>query len=505
MARSGGNRDFKSGPGPLGTQAQQPAAATTKTPETTLHPLFKQKDPLQRHTFAYLDSNALACLLRVSITAKKLIQPELDQRNAKKVMDLTLRGGVSDLHLMINPAPNTPCQVSDERHLYLYQEQNGLIFYHYAISQTENQKYYLLDEKQPPINFKPHLFDSTPANLTYCVDEVLRKSVFDITIKRKHTCRSDSEEIRRMVDENQGLPFVVYQPKPEEATTVRNNGGQLISLAGKTPLQVARGEDNDYANDAMTRNLLNVKDKKQKNENTQKIQVQRAAQDALGSTEEENVKAENKKNVLWAQKALEKAVLESKPGDIQDAGYPTYKLTLAKTAGGAAIAAAVTQLEASLEAVRNTVVRTGCHYNPELQLQALEEYDRLSDAGHAFQGAKMQFLFRNLGRYQQMMSLCYTHGFCGDGLFENVQKLQKDQTPRESTSVVVWDSARGACSGQVGLYSCRGSLGVDFAIPVGVAGARRGWLGGAWAFQFLCQSKTAGTQTHYAATERPSV
>lgn len=486
MAFTGRGKDFKSGSDPLGAQAQPAAvsntavgasagatavaAATTNTRiSLKSHSHFSSLklsnalDPLLPH----LDSKGLACLLRVGIAMQPRTQKELDKRNqrdAKKVMDLTLRGGVSDLHLMRNPATNTPCQVSDERHLYLYQEQNGLIFYHDAISQAENQKYYLLDEKQPPVNLKPHLFDSTPANLKYCVDEALRKSVFDITTKRKHTCRSDSEEIRRMVDENQGLPFVVYQPKPEEATTVRNNGGQLISLAGKTPLQVARGENHDYAIDAMTRKLLDVKDEKQKQANGQKIQAQYAAQDAPGTAEEERVKANNRETVVKAQKVLEKAVLESKPGDIQDAGHPTYKLTLAKTAGGAAIAAAVTQLEASLEAVRNTVVRTGCHDNPELQLQAREEYDRLLDAGNNWQGAKMQFLFRNLGRYQQMMSLGYTHGFCGDGLYENVDKLQKGQTPRESTSVVVWDSARGAWSGQVGLYSCRGSLGVDFAV-----------------------------------------
>ena len=425
---------------------------------------------MQRYLFRDLESDnrSLAALATTSFYAHKLAQPELDQsvqRSVKTVMDLTLRGEISDLHLMSSPAPNTPYRVSDERHLYLYQEKDGRVFYCYTGNQ-EQQKHYLHDEKQkqPPVDFKSHLFNTTPAYLKYCVDEALRKSVFDITTKRKHTCRSDSEEIRRMVDENQGLPFVVYQPKPGEATTVRNNGGQLISLAGKTPLQVARGENHDYAIDAMTRKLLDVKDEKQKQANGQKIQAQYAAQDAPGSAEEEQVKAKNKKNVLEAQKVLEKAVLESYPGDIQDADHPTYKLTLAKTAGGAAIAAAVTQLEASLEAVRNTVVRTGCHGNPELQLQAREEYDLLLDAGHDWQGAKMQFLFRNLGRYQQMMSLGYTHGFCGDGLYENVDKLQKGQTPRESTSVVVWDSARGAWSGQVGLYSCRGALGVDFAL-----------------------------------------
>jgi hypothetical protein len=501
MAISGANKDFKSGPGSLDRQAQPVVAAKavggsagqlaiaasasaaeiTKTPKRDPHPsslkLSKFLDPLLPH----LDSKSLACFLRVCIATQPRTQKELDKRNqrdAKKVIDLTLRGGVSDLHLMSSPAPNTPCQASDERHLYLYQEQNGLVFYYYVVSQTENQKekYYLLDEKQPPVDFKSHSFNSTPANLTYCVDEALRKSVFDMTSKRKHTLRSDSEEIRRMVDENQGLPFVVYQPKPEEATTVRNNGGQLINLVGKTPLQVARGENHDYAINAMTRKLLDVKDEKQKQANGQKIQAQYAAQDATGTAEEERVKANNRETVVKAQKALEKAVLESKPGDIQDAGHPTYKLTLAKTAGGAAIAAAVTQLEALLEAVRNTMVRIGCHDNPELQLQAREEYNRLLDAGHDWQGAKMQFLFRNLGRYQQMMSLGYTHGFCGDGLYENVDKLQKGQTPRESTSVVVWDSARGAWSGQVGLYSCRGSLGVDFAIGGG-GGGRRGVAG----------------------------
>lgn len=156
-------------------------------------------------------------------------------------------------------------------------------------------------------------------------------------------------------------------------------------------------------------------------------------------------------------------MLGSKPGDIQDAGHPTYKLTLAETARGAAILAAVTQLEASLEVVRNTVVKTGCHDNPELQLQARKEYDRLLDEGHDWRGAKMQFLFRNIGRYQRMMSLGYAHGFCGDGLYENVEKLQKGLTPRESTDVRVWDPVRESWSGAVGVYSL-GDLGVDYAI-----------------------------------------
>lgn len=485
MARSG-DRDLKSGPGPLGTQAQQRAAATTtKTPNRLPHPsslkLSNALDPLLPH----LDSKGLACLLRVGIAVQPRAQQELNKRNqrdAKTVMDLTLQGSVSELHLM--PRPNNPdndnsYQISDERHLYLYQEKDkGLVFYYYAGGQDQNQqqKHYLHDAKQQeqspvdfkahsPVDFKAHSFDSAPGEPEwYCVDEALRKSVFDITSKRKHTLRSNSEEIRRMVAENGALPFVVYcSTKEEKDKIVRNAGGQRISLVGKTPLQVARGENNDYAINAMTRKLLDVKDEKQKQENKQKIQAQYDAQDAPGSAEEEQQKAKNKKNVLEAQKALTKAVLESKPSDIQDAGLPTCKLTLAETAGGAAIAAAVTQLEVSLEVVRNTVVRTGCHDNPELQLQAREEYDLLLDAGHDWQSAKMQFLFRNIGRYQRMMSLGYAHGFCGDGLRENVEKLQKGETPRESTKVRVWDSVSRRWSGEVGFYSV-GGFGADFAI-----------------------------------------
>jgi hypothetical protein len=465
------------------------ATAITRPPHLSSLKLSKSLDPLLPH----LDSKGLACLLRVSIAVQPRTQKELDKRNqrdAKKITDLTLRGNVSDLHLMRSPAPNTPYQVSDERHLYLYQEKDGRIFYCYTGFQ-EQQKHYLLDEIQPPVDFKSHSFNSIPENLKYCVDEALRKSVFDITTKRQHTCRSDSEEIRRMVDENQRLPFVVYQPKSEETTTVRNNGDQLISLAGKTPLQVAHGEDHDYAIDAMTRNLLNVKDEKQKLENKQKIQAQYDAQDAPGTAEEERAKTTIRENVIKTQKALTKAVLESKPGDIQEAGHPTYKLTLAETAGGAAITEAVKQLEASLEAVRNTVIRTGCHDNPELQLQAREEYDRLLDAGHDWEGAKMQFLFRNIGRYQRMMSLGYAHGFCGDGLYKNVDTLQKGQTPRESTSVVGWDSARGTWSGSVGLWSLRGSMGVDFAIGSWLGYGQSGLTGMQTIFQILCQSKNS--------------
>ena len=164
----------------------------------------------------------------------------------------------------------------------------------------------------------------------------------------------------------------------------------------------------------------------------------------------------------------------SKPGDIQDAGHPTNKLTLAKTAGGAAIAAAVSQLEASLEAMCDTVIKTGCHYNPEPLLKAFEKYGALLPAEdpNSLNNPKMQFLYRNIGRYQQMMSLGYAHGFCGDGLYENVRRLQKGQTPRESTTVVMWDSVRSVFSHAAGIYSLRGSLGVDFAIdslgwPVG--------------------------------------
>ncbi|MEO8402818.1 MAG: hypothetical protein ABI597_13685 [Gammaproteobacteria bacterium] len=209
---------------------------------------------------------------------------------------------MSDLHLMSSPAIHTPYQVSDERHLYLYQDKDGLVFYFYCLEGSqEQQKYYLLDEKQPPVKFKSHSFNATPEDRKYCADDALRKSVFDITTKRKHTRRSDSEEIRKMVDENQGLPFVVYQPQKEADKIVRNNGGQLISLVGKTPLQVARGENHDYAIDAMTKKLTGVKDEKQQHENKLKIQAQRDLQDAPGSAEEEQVKAKNKKNVLDAQ------------------------------------------------------------------------------------------------------------------------------------------------------------------------------------------------------------
>ena len=500
MTGSGRGKDFKSSPGSFGAKA-------------TTHHLFSEKNntPMRHFMTAFLDDKALACLRRVRVCAKALTQEELDQRGARKLIDLAFQGEVSDLHLMRSPTNNTPYKVSDERHLYLYQEKDGRVFYYYEGGQGQQnpqQKHYLHDEKQQEqpsvVGFIPDLFTSTPDNLQYCTEEALRQSVFDITTKRNHTRRSDSEEIRRIVDANPRLSLVVYRPKIEKDKTARNKGGQLISLVDKTPLQVAHGEDHDYAMRAMTSKLLDVKDEKQKQANGQKIQAQYAAQDALGSAEEEQVKTKNRENVKKAQKALEKAVLESIPGDIQEAGHPTYKLTLAKTAGGAAIAVAVTQLETSLEAIQNTVVRTGCHDNPELQLQAREEYDRLLDAGHDWQGTKMQFLFRNLGRYQQMMSLGYPHGFCGDGLYENVDKLKKGQTPRESTSVVVWDSVLGAWSGSVGLYSLRGSLGVDFAISagrVGTGGGRRfGWL-----VQILCQSKTAGTQTHYAATARPSV
>lgn len=71
---------------------------------------------------------------------------------------------------------------------------------------------------------------------------------------------------------------------------------------------------------------------------------------------------------------------------------PTHKLTLAKTAGGALITAAVAQLEEALDAIQNTVIRTGCHDYPELQLFARVEYDDLLATGHDWKSAKMQFL-----------------------------------------------------------------------------------------------------------------
>ncbi len=445
----------------VGVSAGVAAVAAT----ATLHPLFNQKAAMQGHMFPYLDSKALACLLRVSAFAKKITQDELDQRNAKKIIDLTLRGEVSELFLMLSPARDhrPDYQTSDERDLYLYKKKDGRVFYYYK---EDQKKHYLLDEKQQPVKVDSHFsFESTPENRQWCVDEALRKSVFDITTKRKHTLRSDSEEIKKMVDENQRLSFVVYHPKAEADKTLRNKGGQLISMAGKTPLQVAFGEEHDYAQKAMTSKLLVVKDEKQRVDNEQKIQAQRDAQYAPGSKQEEKEKAERLANVLATQAELTRVILESKPGNIQDSGPPNCKLTLAGK-GGAAIAAAVAQFEASLKAVRDTAVRTGCHYHPEPHSKALEEYEGQLMAGKVWNSPEMQFLWRSIGHHQRMMSLGYGHGFGGDGLAKNIENLQKGQTPRESTAVVVWDSGRQNWGDARCLYSFAG-LGFDFAIGWG--------------------------------------
>ena len=195
-------------------------------------------------------------------------------------MDLILQDGVSDLHLMRrpdNPGNDNSYRNSDKRHSYLYQEENGQVFYYYVDGQDQNQK----QSKQKhylPVYVESHLFNSASEHLEYCVDEALRKSVFDITTQRKHTLRSHSEELRRMVEENGALLFVVYCPtkeeegkEKEEDKIARNAGGQRISLVGKTLLQVARGEKNDYAIAAMTKKLLDIKDEKQKQDISKKF------------------------------------------------------------------------------------------------------------------------------------------------------------------------------------------------------------------------------------------
>ncbi len=448
------------------------AAATIKNANSN-HPFFKKtKDPMQRHLLPMLDSKELSAFSQFSFNASQFSRLELEQRKQKairKMIDLTLRGRVSDLFLMRSPVIDSRLNYrsSDEYHLYLYKEKDGRAFYYYKENQ---QKHYLVNEKQQPLKFESHFsFDTKDGSCNWCEDKALRKAVFDITSTRKHTSRSDSEEIQEMSNKRPWLAFAEYKPKEDKDKITTNRAGQRISIDGKSALQVAFGENHDYAITAMTGSLLAVADEKQRIENVRKIQAQYDAQYASGWEKEEN---ERWADVLVARKKLTQAILESKPGDIQSSGSdfnltlreasaPDFKLTLRE---GSTIAAAIVEFKASLQTVRNRVVTTGRYYNPDPQLKAFEEYGgSLVETGRSDRSPEMMFLWRSIGYYQSMMSLGYAHGFCGAGLYENVEKLKNGRAPRESTTVDAWDAARQRYISSAPLYSLE-ELGVDYAI-----------------------------------------
>ena len=426
---------------------------------------------MQNKVLPYLDTPSLSSFSRNSFHTRQLTQPEFDQRALRKLFEYIRNGEASDLFLMKLPNSHNRLdyEKSNERHLYLYKEQDKTVFYYYK----EN----------------PDKFNSSKRKLIKCHDNDIRKVVFDMTSKQSHTQCDDEEKIKQMLTSNPGLAVVRWKARNENDKIITNRAGQHIYVENKTALQFALGEEWDPAIAMLKASILTVADEKE-------LIAQYRAQFAKGWEQEEEQRC---KAILPAQEKLAKAIQEAAPDDIKSSGLEKT-LTIRE---GSDVAKADAEFRALLDAALQIPVKMGRHFNPQPLQTAVNVYPYFltTHFDHCEDPRAMLLWRRNVGYNQRMMSIGYVHAFCdAAGFHENVSK--KDVQPSSSLTLQSYHLGYRYWV-PAGFYPLAG-LGFNFAIDgdghkVQYSGRRSGmWLH----LRNYVDQKLETYKTYAAATAR---
>ncbi len=242
-----------------------------------------------------------------------------------------------------------------------------------------------------------------------------------------------------------------------EKKTITNKAGQRIVVEGKTGYEYALGED-DHEIAKMLKTCII------KTEGKQKADALFNAQFAEGW---EKSQEKRWRLAFIRLETLTHTIRDAKQDDITSSGAPDYNLTIKK---GSAVAIADAQFIISLNAILEEPVTIGLHFNPNLFQKALDIYHThyANHFGNSRQDPRaILFWRRGAGYDQRLMPANYGQMFCGDGLYKNIETLEKGEPQHCSLSLMVYQQTDNS-QVSLDLYPLEDSnnsgLGFDFAV-----------------------------------------
>lgn len=243
------------------------------------------------------------------------------------------------------------------------------------------------------------------------LDQRLMKELF------KYILEGNIAVVKKMLKIHPRLALIKWNAENADERIITNMAGQRILVQGKTPYQLALGEEDTEIAETIKTYIAD--------ENEAKKQYLAQFPDGWEADEEKRWAS-----VFEKLDTLTQAIRTATPGDITSSGYPEYQLTVK---AGSNVETKFIEYTTSLNAILNEVVITGRHFNPKLPLKAFEIYDKhyKDYFGNKDDDPRaMLFWQRVHGSIQCLMPANYVQAFCS-GLQTNVERIQRgDQQGR---------------------------------------------------------------------------